>query len=258
MRGRRTGSISSATGAGPREILFVGMNPGPFGMAQNGVPFGDTAMVRDWLGIEAPVERPRREHPKRPVLGLRMTRGEVSGARLWGWARGAFRDSGAILPARLRVELLPTFLHGGERAERHPRQAAPRRARAPVRGLRRCTRRGRSPTSGPVIVVGIGAFAAWRAAPLAEAAGAGVRRRPPPEPREPRRQPRVARHLRRRPGRARHRAGHAARLNPRRKEHACLFFGRSFALDRTCRAVPIGLGSVVQVEAGGMAHGGRT
>ncbi len=47
-------------GAGRREILFLGMNPGPFGMAQNGIPFGDTAMVRDWLGIEAPVERPRR------------------------------------------------------------------------------------------------------------------------------------------------------------------------------------------------------
>ena len=74
----------------PREVLFVGMNPGPFGMAQNGVPFGDTAMVRDWLGIEAPVGSPDREHPKRPVLGFRIRRGEVSGARLWGWARERF------------------------------------------------------------------------------------------------------------------------------------------------------------------------
>ena len=57
-------------GVEPREVLFVGMNPGPFGMVQTGVPFGDAGMVRDWLGIEAPVERPAREHPKRPVRGF--------------------------------------------------------------------------------------------------------------------------------------------------------------------------------------------
>ncbi|MFM8642089.1 MAG: hypothetical protein ACKOEP_04540, partial [Phycisphaerales bacterium] len=34
-------------------ILFVGMNPGPFGMAQTGVPFGEVAAVRDFLGIDA-------------------------------------------------------------------------------------------------------------------------------------------------------------------------------------------------------------
>ncbi|MBM4360297.1 MAG: single-stranded DNA-binding protein, partial [Deltaproteobacteria bacterium] len=54
-------------GAGEREVLLLGMNPGPFGMAQCGIPFGDVAMARDFLGIEAKVGRPRREHPKRPV-----------------------------------------------------------------------------------------------------------------------------------------------------------------------------------------------
>lgn len=73
-------------GAAPKETLLIGMNPGPFGMAQTGVPFGDTAMVRDWMGIEAPVGRPDNEHPKRPVHGFACPRGEVSGARLWGWA----------------------------------------------------------------------------------------------------------------------------------------------------------------------------
>src|SRR5688572_32536315 len=66
------------------------MNPGPFGMAQTGVPFGDVAMVRDWLGIVAAVAKPRDEHPKRPVLGFECQRSEVSGARLWGWARARF------------------------------------------------------------------------------------------------------------------------------------------------------------------------
>lgn len=71
-------------------VLLMGMNPGPFGMAQTGVPFGDVAMVRDWMGIEGKVGRPAREHPKRPVLGFACPRREVSGTRLWGWARDRF------------------------------------------------------------------------------------------------------------------------------------------------------------------------
>ncbi len=77
-------------GNGPREIVLVGMNPGPFGMAQTGVPFGDIAMVRDWMGIEAPVGAPAHTHPKRPIQGFQCPRSEVSGARLWGWARARF------------------------------------------------------------------------------------------------------------------------------------------------------------------------
>jgi len=77
-------------GAGRRDVLLVGMNPGPFGMAQTGVPFGDVAMVREFLGIEAPVQAPARMHPKRPVLGFACPRREVSGSRFWGWARERF------------------------------------------------------------------------------------------------------------------------------------------------------------------------
>lgn len=75
-----------------REILLTGMNPGPWGMAQTGVPFGDVGMVRGWLGVEGRVKRPRREHPKRPVEGFDCHRREVSGQRLWGWAKGRFGD----------------------------------------------------------------------------------------------------------------------------------------------------------------------
>lgn len=71
----------------PKQVVLLGMNPGPFGMAQTGIPFGEVAHVRDWLGLEAPVGRPRPEHPKRPVLGFECPRSEVSGARVWGWAR---------------------------------------------------------------------------------------------------------------------------------------------------------------------------
>ncbi|MCS6799912.1 MAG: single-stranded DNA-binding protein [Myxococcota bacterium] len=79
-------------GRGRREVLLVGMNPGPFGMVQTGVPFGDPTLVRDWLRIDGPVGRPDLEHPRRPVLGFRSMRPEVSGRRLWGWARSRWRN----------------------------------------------------------------------------------------------------------------------------------------------------------------------
>ena len=74
----------------PREVLMLGMNPGPFGMAQTGVPFGDVAMVRAFLGITGAVDRPPREHPRRPIAGFGCPRSEVSGTRFWGWARDRF------------------------------------------------------------------------------------------------------------------------------------------------------------------------
>lgn len=73
-----------------KEVLFLGMNPGPWGMAQTGVPFGTVNMVRDWLHIEGSVGKPANEHPKRPVLGFDVKREEVSGTRFWAWARERF------------------------------------------------------------------------------------------------------------------------------------------------------------------------
>jgi len=74
------------------EALFIGMNPGPFGMAQTGVPFGEVGLVKEWLGIDVKVDRPEVEHPKRPIQGFECTRSEVSGRGLWGWARERFEN----------------------------------------------------------------------------------------------------------------------------------------------------------------------
>lgn len=68
----------------PKRVVFLGMNPGPFGMVQTGVPFGQVAAVRDWLGIEAKIDSPENPHPKRLVTGFACERSEVSGERLWG------------------------------------------------------------------------------------------------------------------------------------------------------------------------------
>jgi single-strand selective monofunctional uracil DNA glycosylase len=83
-------SYLSRYGNSPKEVLLVGMNPGPWGMAQTGVPFGEVAATRDWLGIESAVGQPDGEHPRRPVEGFDCVRSEVSGRRLWGWARDCF------------------------------------------------------------------------------------------------------------------------------------------------------------------------
>lgn len=71
-------------GKGKKRVVFVGMNPGPFGMTQIGVPFGEIAAARDWLHLDAPIAKPALENPARPVEGWACQRSEVSGRRLWG------------------------------------------------------------------------------------------------------------------------------------------------------------------------------
>lgn len=75
-------------GDGRKKVVFLGMNPGPFGMAQTGVPFGEIGHVRDWMKIDGKVGKPDCEHPKKPIQGFDCHRSEVSGRRLWG----AFRE----------------------------------------------------------------------------------------------------------------------------------------------------------------------
>lgn len=83
-------------GAARKRVVLLGMNPGPFGMMQTGVPFGEVAAVRDWMGLHARVERPAQEHPKRPIEGFDCARSEVSGRRLWGWAALRFGSADAF------------------------------------------------------------------------------------------------------------------------------------------------------------------
>jgi single-strand selective monofunctional uracil DNA glycosylase len=150
-------------GAGKPQVMLLGMNPGPFGMAQTGVPFGDVGMVRDWLGIEADVERPAREHPKRPVAGFHCARGEVSGQRLWGWARDAFGTPQRFFAQFFVVNYCPlVFMEASGR--NHTPDKLPRAESAALFGacneaLRRTVERMR-----PEYVVGVGRFAADRAA----------------------------------------------------------------------------------------------
>ncbi len=79
--------------AGAKDVVFLGMNPGPWGMAQTGVPFGEVEAVRDWLRIEGRVSAPAAVHPRLPVRGFDCPRSEVSGRRLWGLMHERFGDA---------------------------------------------------------------------------------------------------------------------------------------------------------------------
>ncbi|MCM2373369.1 uracil-DNA glycosylase family protein [Aporhodopirellula aestuarii] len=89
------------------EVLLLGMNPGPWGMAQTGVPFGEVAAVRDWMGIEGEVGSVEHEHPKRPIEGLACPRSEVSGRRLWGLMQEQFESPEAFFQKHFVLNYCP-------------------------------------------------------------------------------------------------------------------------------------------------------
>ena len=101
-------------GATPKKIIFIGMNPGPFGMVQCGIPFGEIAAARDWMGIEAPVDQPVIENPKRPIEGFACARSEVSGRRLWGLFQQRFGTAEAFFTEHFVANYCPLafFDHG--------------------------------------------------------------------------------------------------------------------------------------------------
>src|SRR2546423_13164721 len=53
-----------------KRVIFLGMNPGPFGMAQTGIPFGQIAAGRDWLRNTSQIDKPPKEHPTTPGPGF--------------------------------------------------------------------------------------------------------------------------------------------------------------------------------------------
>ena len=171
-------------GRGEPRVILVGMNPGPFGMAQTGVPFGDVGMVRDWLGIEAPVDRLEREHPQRPVAGFNCRRGEVSGQRLWGWARDRFGTPQRFFARFFVTNYCPLVFIEASGRNRTP-DKLPRAESAPLfaacdTALRRTVEQLR-----PAYVVGVGRFAVERATAALEGMRVKLGSVPHPSPASP-------------------------------------------------------------------------
>jgi single-strand selective monofunctional uracil DNA glycosylase len=149
-------------GKPPKRALLLGMNPGPFGMAQTGVPFGDVAMVRDFLSVTGSVGKPDNEHPKRTITGFDCTRSEVSGTRLWGFARARFETAERFFEDFFVVNYCPlVFMDEGGRnltPDKLPKVEQVPLFAACDEALQQTVKKLR-----PEFVIGVGAFARDRA-----------------------------------------------------------------------------------------------
>lgn len=146
---------------GPKTTLFVGMNPGPWGMAQTGVPFGEVETVRDWMGITTPVGQPPEAHPRRPIEGFACRRSEVSGRRLWGLMRERFGSAEHFFADHFVANYCPLLFMEESGRNRTP-DRLPRNEREPLFALcddYLCMILERL---RPRFVVGIGGFARAR------------------------------------------------------------------------------------------------
>lgn len=157
-------------GGKPGRVLFLGMNPGPWGMTQTGIPFGETAIVKDWLKITAPIGKPAVEHEKYPVTGYACSRSEVSGRRLWGLFRERFGSPDAFFDGHFVINYCPLLfiatklLQSGKESASNltpDKLSAPERAR--VYSICDENLRKLALALSPSMIVGVGAFAETRA-----------------------------------------------------------------------------------------------
>ena len=149
-------------GQGTKEVVFLGMNPGPFGMVQTGIPFGEVILARDWLNVEAVVNPPAAEHPKRRVLGFQSTRREVSGRRLWTWVQERFGTPERFFERFMVVNYCPlAFLE--ESGKNRTPDKLPRTERDAVHRACDLALRRKLEYWKPSKIVGVGRFAQKRA-----------------------------------------------------------------------------------------------
>jgi single-strand selective monofunctional uracil DNA glycosylase len=150
-------------GASTKEAVLVGMNPGPFGMAQTGVPFGEVAAVRDWMRLDGAIASPDATHPKRPVQGFACTRSEVSGRRLWGAFAQRYPDARAFFARAFVINYCPLlFLDAGGA------NLTPDKIRGPVRAALEAAcdahLRASIEALAPKHAIGVGQYATQRLA----------------------------------------------------------------------------------------------
>ena len=167
-----------------KRVIFIGMNPGPFGMVQTGVPFGEVKAVREWMGIEAPIGKPPREHPKRPVEGFACPRSEVSGRRLWGLFAQRFGTAERFFADHFVANYCPLAFFGESGANLTP-DKLPAAEAGPL--LQACDRHLRRVVEilQPEWLIGVGDFAAKRARPILEGVAVQVGKVLHPSPASP-------------------------------------------------------------------------
>ncbi len=169
---------------GKKRVVFLGMNPGPFGMAQCGVPFGEIALVRDWVGVEAPVEQPPVVHPKRPIEGFACTRSEVSGRRLWGAFKERFSTAAAFFEDHFVANYCPLVFMEASGKNRTP-DKLPASEKAALEALCSAYLQAIVKALEPEWLIGVGAFAEQQAAEALADEGTRIGRILHPSPASP-------------------------------------------------------------------------
>jgi single-strand selective monofunctional uracil DNA glycosylase len=149
-------------GDSSKKVIFVGMNPGPWGMTQTGVPFGEISAVRDWMGICEPVHKPANEHPKRPVVGFDCEQSEVSGRRLWGLFKDRFGTADAFFKDHFVANYCPLVFMEASSRNRTP-DKLPVDETTAMEVLCDAHLRAVIQALKPEWVIGVGAFAEERA-----------------------------------------------------------------------------------------------
>ncbi len=157
-------------GDGPKQVLLLGMNPGPWGMAQTGVPFGEIPAVRDWLGIDVPVEKPVNEHPKRPIEGFSCQRSEVSGRRLWGLFAERFESANAFFKDHFILNYCP-LVFMGETGKNITPDKLPAQEIAPIQAACDAYIATSLQALSPEWLIGVGAYAENALKRVADSAG---------------------------------------------------------------------------------------
>ncbi len=149
-------------GDSSKKVIFVGMNPGPWGMTQTGVPFGEISAVRDWMGICETVHKPANEHPKRPVVGFDCEQSEVSGRRLWGLFKDRFGTADAFFKDHFVANYCPLVFMEASSRNRTP-DKLPVDETTAMEVLCDAHLRAVIQALKPEWVIGVGAFAEERA-----------------------------------------------------------------------------------------------
>ena len=167
----------------PKEVVLVRHESRPFGMAQTGVPFGEVALVRDWLGIEG------RSAARR--ASTRSARSSASRARA---ARSPARGSGASratasgrrsASSRASSSRTTARCSSSRRAAATARPTSCRSASA-RRSIEACDAHLRRPSRRcAALVVGVGAFAEGARATRSARPGLAIGRIPHPSPASP-------------------------------------------------------------------------
>ena len=148
-------------GNGKKRVVFLGMNPGPFGMVQVGVPFGEINAVRDWMKIYAPVSQPKKPNPSRPIEGFAADRSEVSGQRLWALFSQRFPRAEDFFAHHFVLNYCPLAFF--EKARNVTPDKLPKTETAPLYAACDAHLRACVDALNPSWVIGIGKFAETQA-----------------------------------------------------------------------------------------------